>query len=64
MEQFAWFLVGMAAGVAWYRAFIRDLIRKNPCTMCDYCEFEIMKEQILKKDEFLFLGWRARRGRR
>ncbi len=51
MVQFAWFLAGIAAGIAWYRSFIRNLIDKNPCTACDYCEFRKMKERIYKKKE-------------
>lgn len=46
MDRLCYILGGVAAGIAWYRSLIRSIIGKNPCTMCDYCEFEIKKKQI------------------
>ena len=40
------FLIGTAAGTAWYKFYIINLIHKNPCTICDYCEFAIEREKM------------------
>lgn len=48
-RELAYLLIGIGAGIAWYRNFIIYVIGKVPRTMCDYCEFEIQKKQIFKR---------------
>lgn len=33
------FLLGAAAGIAWYRRFLHSMMTKHTYTACDYCEF-------------------------
>ena len=46
MESIAVFLLGVAAGIAWYKFFIVYVIGKNAYTACDYCEFQRKKKQL------------------
>ena len=48
-RELAYLLIGIGAGIAWYRHFIICVISKVPHTKCDYCEFEIQKKQIFKR---------------
>ena len=40
------FLLGIAAGIAWYKFYIINLIHKVPYTICDYCRFQIEKNKM------------------
>lgn len=49
MTEFAAFLLGMAAGIAWYKSFIRYILDRHVHTTCDYCQFIIEKEKLFPK---------------
>lgn len=40
------FLLGVAAGIAWYKFFIMYTLEKFTHTICDYCQFRIKKEEL------------------
>jgi len=46
MEICAVFLLGVAAGIAWYKHFIIYILGRYTHTMCDYCEFAIKKNEL------------------
>lgn len=46
MEAIAIFLTGVAAGITWYKFFIVYVLERFTHTMCDYCEFQIKKEEL------------------
>lgn len=49
MREFAFFIVGISTGIAWYKFMIAHLIEKYPHTMCDYCQFLIEKNKMFPK---------------
>lgn len=49
VEKLAVFLLGMAAGIAWYKSFIKHLLGRFVHTTCDYCQFRIEKEKLFPK---------------
>lgn len=49
METIAIFLLGVAAGIAWYKFFITYTLGRFTYTTCDYCEFKIKKEELFPK---------------
>ncbi|RHO95576.1 hypothetical protein DW020_08240 [Clostridium sp. AF37-5AT] len=39
MRDVVMFLLGTAAGITGYKLYIRKLIHRKPCIVCDFCEF-------------------------
>lgn len=48
MRDIIAFLLGSAAGIAWYKFYIINLIHKVPYTICDYCRFQ--REKKVRKE--------------
>lgn len=48
MKSIAIFLVGVAAGIAWYKFYIIYTIDRITNTACDYCQFQINKNALKK----------------
>ena len=46
MRDIITFLLGSAAGIAWYKFYIINLIHKIPYTICDYCKFQREKNEM------------------
>lgn len=40
------FIAGVAAGITWYKFFIVHVLERFTHTMCDYCEFQIKREEL------------------
>lgn len=49
METAIVFVLGVAAGIAWYKFYILHTIERITHTACDYCQFQICKEEIKKE---------------
>lgn len=43
------FILGVAAGIAWYKFYILYTVEKITHTACDYCQFQRCKEEIKKE---------------
>lgn len=44
VDKLAMFILGVGAGIAWYRGYIIHILGKHPHTICHYCEFRRLKE--------------------
>ena len=45
MSEVAFFIAGMAAGIAVYRFLITSYLGRPIRTTCDYCQYRIEKER-------------------
>lgn len=46
MEMIAAFILGIAAGLWWYRFYVINITNRFPFKRCDYCEFRMIEKEL------------------